>query len=71
MMVDMGLAKGDPERHIGQLSEALLRDVRLLSAIGLHTQAWPSPSRKRCFASKPFKIPATHGSRRRPPTRKS
>ena len=38
MMSDEGLAKGDPEMHIGQLRDALLRDVRLLSSIGLHTE---------------------------------
>jgi Bacterial protein of unknown function (DUF885) len=27
----------DPETHVGQLTEALLRNVRFLSAIGLHT----------------------------------
>lgn len=37
MMWEVGLGDGDPERHIGQLSQALLRDVRYLSAIGLHT----------------------------------
>ena len=37
MMYDVGLGKGEPEKHIGQLQEALLRDVRLLSAIGMHT----------------------------------
>jgi len=37
MMWDSGLGNGDPEAHIGQLIEALLRNVRFLSAIGLHT----------------------------------
>jgi uncharacterized protein (DUF885 family) len=37
MMWEEGL-RGDPETHIGQLTNALLRDVRLLSSIGLHTQ---------------------------------
>jgi hypothetical protein len=38
MMYDAGLGKDDPELHIGQLQEALLRNVRFLSAIGLHTK---------------------------------
>jgi hypothetical protein len=38
MMWDEGLGGGDPETHIGQLTNALLRDVRFLSAIGLHTR---------------------------------
>jgi len=37
MMWEMGLNNGDPETHIGQLSNALLRNARFLSAIGLHT----------------------------------
>jgi uncharacterized protein (DUF885 family) len=37
MMWDAGLGNGDPEIHIGQLSNALLRDCRFLSAIGMHT----------------------------------
>ena len=37
MMWDAGLGAKDPETHVGQLTEALLRDVRFLSAIGLHT----------------------------------
>jgi Bacterial protein of unknown function (DUF885) len=38
MMYDAGLHDGDPETHIGQLSNALLRDCRYLSAIGLHAE---------------------------------
>jgi len=37
LMFDAGLDGGDPESHIGQLKNALLRNVRYLSAIGLHT----------------------------------
>lgn len=37
MMVDAGLHDGDPETKIGQLANALLRNCRYLSAIGLHT----------------------------------
>ncbi len=37
MMWDAGLGEGDPEVHIGQLSNALRRDCRFLSAIGMHT----------------------------------
>lgn len=38
MMWDAGLGTGDVEMHIGQLSNALLRDCRFLSAIGLHAR---------------------------------
>ncbi|HEX3951861.1 MAG TPA: DUF885 domain-containing protein [Steroidobacteraceae bacterium] len=57
MMVDEGLAKGDPERHIGQLSEALLRDVRLLSAIGLHTHGMTVAQSEKMFREQAFQDP--------------
>lgn len=37
MMWEAGLGNGDPEIHIGQLLNATLRNVRFLSAIGMHT----------------------------------
>jgi uncharacterized protein (DUF885 family) len=37
MMWEAGLGSGDPETHIGQILEALLRNVRFLSAMALHT----------------------------------
>lgn len=37
MMWEAGLGNGDPETHIGQILEALLRNVRFLSSIALHT----------------------------------
>jgi uncharacterized protein (DUF885 family) len=37
MMWDAGLGNNDPEMHIGQLLEALLRNVRFISAIAMHT----------------------------------
>ena len=57
MMVEMGLAKGDPERHIGQLSEALLRDVRLLSAIGLHTHGMTVAQSEKMFREQAYQDP--------------
>lgn len=38
MMVEAGLNDGDAETKIGQLSNALLRNCRYLSAIGLHAR---------------------------------
>jgi uncharacterized protein (DUF885 family) len=38
MMLEAGLDAGDPRVRIGQISNALRRDCRFLSAIGLHTQ---------------------------------
>jgi hypothetical protein len=37
MMWDAGLGTNEPEMHIGQLLEALLRNVRFVSAIEMHT----------------------------------
>ncbi|MBN1240347.1 MAG: DUF885 domain-containing protein [Gammaproteobacteria bacterium] len=37
MMWEAGLGDGNPEIRIGQVSNALMRDCRFLSAIGLHT----------------------------------
>ena len=57
MMIEMGLGKGDPEKHIGQLSDALLRDVRLLSAIGLHTHGMTVAQSEKMFREQAFQDP--------------
>ena len=49
MMYDAGLGANDPELHIGQLQEALLRDVRFISAIGLHTKGMTVEESKKMF----------------------
>ncbi len=49
MMYDAGLGAGDAEMHIGQLQEALLRDVRFLSAIGMHTKGMNVAESKKMF----------------------
>ena len=49
MMHDAGLAAGDAEMHIGQLQEALLRNVRLISAIGMHTKGMTVDESKKMF----------------------
>ena len=49
MMWDAGLNNGDPETHIGQLSNALLRDCRYLSAIGLHTKGMTVAESEKLF----------------------
>jgi hypothetical protein len=57
MMYEMGLGKGDAETHIGQLSEALLRDARLLSAIGLHTHGMTVAQSEKMFKEQAFQDP--------------
>lgn len=54
MMHDAGLSNGDPELHIGQLHDALLRNVRFISAIGLHTQGMTVEESKQLFRDKAF-----------------
>ena len=48
-MWDMSFGNGDPETHIGQLSEALLRNCRFVSAIGLHTKGMTVEESERLF----------------------
>ena len=57
MMFDAGLAGATPETHIGQLSEALLRDVRFLSAIGLHTGGMTVAQSERMFREQGLQDP--------------
>jgi hypothetical protein len=57
MMIEVGLGKGDAEKHIGQLNEALLRDVRLLSAIGLHTHGMTVAQSEKMFREQAFQDP--------------
>jgi hypothetical protein len=54
MMWDEGLGNGDPEQHVGELTNALLRDVRLISAIGLHTQGMTVQESERMFRERAF-----------------
>jgi uncharacterized protein (DUF885 family) len=49
MMWEAGLAKGDPETHLGQLSNALLRDARFLASIGMHARGMSLADAERFF----------------------
>jgi Bacterial protein of unknown function (DUF885) len=57
MMWDEGLGNGDAETHIGQLANALLRDVRFISAIGLHTQGMTVAESEKLFRDNAFSDP--------------
>ena len=57
MMWDEGLGNGDPETHIGQLQNALLRDVRFVSAIGLHAQGMTLDQSEKLFRDSSFSDP--------------
>jgi len=59
MMWDEGLGNGDAETHVGQLVNALLRDVRFLSAIGLHTQGMTLAESEKLFRERAFSDPGS------------
>ncbi len=57
LMWDAGLGDGDPEQHVGQLVNALERNVRYLSAIGLHTRGMSMAESQRLFRERAFLDP--------------
>ncbi len=57
MMWDAGLAEGNPRAHVGQLLNALLRNARFVSAIGLHTQGMTVAESERLFREQAFQDP--------------
>ena len=59
MMIEAGLRDGDPETRIGQISNALLRNARFLSTIGLHTRGWSVEDSKRFFMEEGFQSEGT------------
>jgi uncharacterized protein (DUF885 family) len=59
MMWDAGLGNDDPETHIGQLLNAMLRNVRFLSAVGMHTGSMTVEESERLFREQGFQDAAT------------
>ena len=59
MMIEAGFREGDPETRIGQISNALLRDARFLSTIGLHTRGWSVEDSKGFFMEEGFQSEGT------------
>jgi hypothetical protein len=57
MMWEAGLGNGDPETHIGQLMNALLRNARYLSAIGMHTKGMTLAESERLFREQAYQDP--------------
>jgi uncharacterized protein (DUF885 family) len=49
LMIEKGIAANAPELHVGQLSNALLRNVRYMCAIGLHTKGMSVEECERMF----------------------
>ena len=54
MMADAGLDEGRPDIRIGQILNALLRNVRYLSAIGLHAEGMTVEESHQLFEEKAF-----------------
>jgi hypothetical protein len=59
MMIEAGFRENDPETRIGQISNALLRNARFLSTIGLHTKGWSVEDSKRFFMEEGFQSEGT------------
>jgi len=59
MMWEVGLGNGSPEVHIGQLRNALLRNVRFLSAVGMHAQGMTLEESEKLFKDSAFSDPGT------------
>ena len=59
MMWEEGLGNGDAETHVGQLSNALLRDCRFLSAIGLHARGMTFDQSRQLFVSQCYQDEGT------------
>jgi uncharacterized protein (DUF885 family) len=57
MMWDAGLDAGNAEAHIGQIVQALKRDARYLSAIGLHTHGMTVAESEQLFLDSAFLDP--------------
>jgi hypothetical protein len=57
MMWEAGLGRGDPEIQIGQILNALRRNVRFMSALGLHTGGMTVAGSERLFADAAFLDP--------------
>lgn len=58
MMIEAGLGGGDAEVRIGQLLNALLRNVRFVVAIGLHCDGMSVAEAERMFVEHAFQDPA-------------
>ena len=51
---EAGLNDGDPETHVGQISNALLRNCRFLAAIGLHARGMSQDDARKMFVEQCF-----------------
>jgi len=59
MMWQAGLGDGDPGVHVGQISNALLRDCRYLSAVGLHARGMTQAQSQTMFEKECYQTEGT------------
>jgi uncharacterized protein (DUF885 family) len=59
MMWEAGLGAGDAETHVGQISNALLRDCRYLSAIAMHARGMTQDQSKAMFETECYQDAGT------------
>ena len=59
MMWEQGLGDRDPRAHIGQLKNALMRDVRFLVALGYHAGAMTVEEATKLFVEQAYTDPKT------------
>jgi uncharacterized protein (DUF885 family) len=59
MMWEAGLGNGAAETHIGQISNALLRDARFLSSLGMHTRGMTLAQSEALFRDEALQDAAT------------
>jgi hypothetical protein len=59
MIQDAGYGDGDPAVQIGQLTNALLRNVRFVSSIGLHTRGMTQEESRRMFIDDAYQDPGS------------
>jgi len=59
MMLEAGLRDASPETRIGQISNALLRDARFLSSIGMHTGSMSVEDSEKLFLEEAYQDEGT------------
>jgi uncharacterized protein (DUF885 family) len=59
MMVDEGFGKEDPQNRMGQLSDALLRNCRMVVSLGVHTEGMTLDQAAKRFTDDCFQDKAT------------
>ncbi len=59
MMVEEGFGSDNPQNHLGQLSDALLRNCRFVASIGIHTEGMTLEQAAQLFKESCFQDNAT------------